>query len=463
MHRARILVVDDNAAELERCVTALRALPDVETVGLLKSTDALARLSSESFDLLVTDLRMPMVSGQDLMRVAAAEDPDLPVLVLTGFPSVDTALSAMKEGAADYLSKPVHVAELQAVAARLLETRRLKGEHRLLARRLDIATEGADLVGASPAIAAMLDVLRRLAATDLDVLIVGETGTGKELVARRLHARAPSRTGRFVPVDCGAIPEALLESQLFGHERGAFSGADRRAIGLLEYADGGTFFLDELSSLPLALQAKLLRVLQERRFRRVGGTQEIPVSVRVVAAVNQPPEALVSRGQLREDLFHRLNVGRVNLPPLRERAGDVPLLAAHFLQRFGRDGAGVQAISQEAMTLLEAFRWPGNVRQLQNVLRRCLALASTDVLRTTDLPEELRPDLALGPPILAAGSFAEARERHVAAFERAYLEAVLRQHAGDVSQACEHSGISRATFYRLLGKHGVDPQRFRDS
>jgi DNA-binding NtrC family response regulator len=462
VHRARILVVDDSEDVLKYVVAALSALPNVETVGLLRSTDALARLSDESFDLLVTDLRMPMVSGQDLIRVAAAEDPDLPVLVLTGFPSVDTALTAMKEGAADYLSKPVHPGELQAVAARLLETRRLKGEHRLLARRLQLTSDATDLVGASPAMVRLLDLMRKLSASDLDVLIVGETGTGKEIVAQRIHARSPMSEGRFVPVDCGAIPEHLLESELFGHERGAFTGADRKSIGLLEYADGGTFFLDELQSLPLPLQAKLLRVLQERRFRRVGGTHEVAVTVRVVAAVNQSPEELVRMGRLREDLFHRLNVGRVDLPPLRERAGDIPLLASHFLARFGREGSGVQAISQDAMALLEAYPWPGNVRQLQNVLRRCLALSAGEVLRTADLPEEIQL-AADATHAEEAGDFSAARDRHLRVFEHAYLEAALRRSLGDVTKACDASGIPRATLYRMLHRHGIDPDRFRST
>ncbi len=463
MPDSRILVVDDSAAELERCLAALAALPDVSAEGMLRSADALTRLGSESFDLLVTDLRMPMVSGQDLIRVAGAVDPDMPVLVLTGFPSVDTALAAMKEGAADYLSKPVNAAELQAVVARLLETRRLRGEHRLLERRLEQSSEQADLVGTSPAMVRVLDVIRKLSASDLDILIVGETGTGKELVARRIHARSPQASGRFVPVDCGAIPEHLLESELFGHERGAFTGADRRAIGLLEFADGGTFFLDELQSLPLPLQAKLLRVLQERRFRRVGGTQELEVTVRVVAALNEPPEELLRLGRLREDLFHRLNVGRVELPPLRLRDGDVPLLAAHFLSRLGREGIGVQAISHEAMAILQAHPWPGNVRQLQNVLRRCLALAAGDVLRSDDLPDDIRGTRSDVPPRPSRGRFTAARDRHMAHFERTYLEDILRQSLGEVTEACAASGIPRATLYRMLKKHGIDPDRFRAS
>ena len=459
---ARVLVVDDNAAELERCVAALAAMPNVRAEGLVRSTEALTRLGAETFDLLVTDLRMPVVDGLDLLRVAAVQDPDLPVLVLTGFPSVDTALAALKAGASDYLTKPVHPEELTAVAARLLHARRLKGEHRLLERRLGHTAEATDLVGASPAMVQVLDVVRRLAASDLDILIVGETGTGKELVARRIHRLSPQASGRFVPVDCGAIPEQLLESELFGHEKGSFTGADRRSMGLLEYADGGTFFLDEVQSLPVRLQAKLLRALQERRCRRVGAAEEMAVSVRVVAAVNEDPEELVARGRLRQDLYHRLDVGRVDLPPLRDRSGDVPLLAGYFLQRFGREGSGIQGISRDAMAMLEAHPWPGNVRQLQNVLRRCMALTSGELLRSEDIPPEIRGHAAPDPGGLS-GTFAAARERHLGAFEQAYLEAALRASAGDVTRAAGESGVPRATFYRLLKKHHVDPYRFRAS
>lgn len=464
MRSARVLVVDDSAVELDRCVAALAALPEVQAEGLLHSTEALTRLSSESYDLLITDLRMPVVDGLDLVRVAAAQDPDLPVLVLTGFPSVDTALAALKEGAADYLTKPVYPAELQTVAARLLQERRLRGEHRLLERRMEHAVEGTDLIGASPGMIRVLDVVRRLAASDLDVLIVGETGTGKELVARRIHRESAHASGRFVAVDCGAIPGQLLESELFGHEKGAFTGADRRSLGLLEFADGGTFFLDEVQSLPPQLQAKLLRAIQERRFRRVGGTQEIKASVRVVAALNEDPGTLMRTGRLREDLYHRLNVGRVELPPLRDRPGDVTLLAGYFLGRLGREGRGVQGISAEALAILEGYSWPGNVRQLQNVLKRCVALAAADVLRSDDLPDEIRGTSAKAD-LLPHGAerFADARERHLARFERAYLEAALRASRGDVSDACAASGIPRATFYRMLKKHGVDPEGFRTS
>lgn len=459
MRDARVLVVDDDPAELQRCLTALSEIPGVEAEGTTRSTEALTRLGNESFDLLVTDLRMPVVDGMDLLRVASAHDPDLPVLVLTGFPSVDTALATLKAGADDYLTKPVHPGELVAVVERLLEGRRLRREHSLLERRLGLGDQ-ADLIGASPSMVRVLDMVRRLAASDLDVLIVGETGTGKELVARRVHALSP-RPGRFVPVDCGAIPESLVESELYGHEKGAFTGADRRSMGLLEYADGGTFFLDEVQALPLGLQAKLLRSLQERRFRRVGATQELQVNVRVVAALNEDPADLVRLGRLREDLHHRLNVGRVDLPPLRERKGDVRLLVGHFFDRYRGDGAhAVQALSEEAMALLEAYAWPGNVRELQNVLRRSLALAHGDVLTPEDLPDTVR-GAGTGPASAELGPFTAARDRYLADFERGYLRDALRAGHGDVSEVSRRTGISRATLYRMLKRHGIDPDSFR--
>ena len=460
MAEARILVVDDSALELERCRAALDELPEVTVAAVSRSSDALTLLGSESFDVLVTDLRMPLVDGLDLVRVAQAHDPDMPVLMLTGYPSVDTALSALKAGAADYLTKPVHAGELQAVVTRVLEGRRLKRENRLLERRLDPDGGGVDMVGASAVFVDLLDVVRRLAHSDLDILVVGETGTGKELVARRIHQLSVQGRGRFVGVDCGTIPEHLLESELYGHEKGAFTGADSRSMGLVEYADGGTLFLDEVQSLPPQLQAKLLRVLQERCFRRVGGTAELKAHVRVVAALNEDPEELIRLGRLREDLYHRLNVGRIEVPPLRDRAGDVRLLAHHFVSRYRPPDGGVEGISDEAITVLERYTWPDNVRELQNTLRRSLALATGGHLTSADLPSSLTRG---APPGGAAdiGPFQVARDRHLAEFERSYLRAILREVGGDVAAAARRSGISRATLYRLLSKHALDPDHYR--
>lgn len=453
MADARVLVVDDDAAELKRCLAALEDLEGVRAEGMTRSTEALTRLGNEAFDLLITDLRMPVVDGMDLLRVAAAHDPDLPVLVLTGFPSVDTALATLKAGADDYLTKPVHPGELVAVVQRLLEGRRLRREHSLLERRLGMGDE-SDLVGASPAMVRVLDVVRRMAASDLDVLIVGETGTGKELVARRVHALS-ARPGRFVPVDCGAIPDHLVESELYGHEKGAFTGADRRTMGLLEYADGGTFFLDEVQSLAVTLQAKLLRSLQERRFRRVGAAQEIRANVRVVAALNEDPDELLRRGRLREDLYHRLNVGRVELPPLRERQGDIPLLVDYFLRRFSPgDPESVHGVSKGAMALLEAYPWPGNVRELENILERSLLFTRDKEITKLDLEQSATAN--------ALDEWKDIKESALARVEQAYLETALKAHRGDVNKIAEGMGITPRAVYGKLKKYEINPAEYRN-
>jgi DNA-binding NtrC family response regulator len=450
---SRVLVVDDNDAELQLCVDALRAGGDLKVEGLVRSTEALTRLGGEAFDVLVTDLRMPMVDGLDLLRVAHAQDPDMPVLVLTGYPSVDTALAALKEGAADYLTKPVHPGELVAVVERLLEGRKLRREHRLLERRLRVEDTGADLIGTSPAMVELLDVVRRLAVSDLDVLIVGETGTGKELVARRMHRLSPRARGRFVPVDCGTIPEGLIESELFGHEKGAFTGADRRTMGLLEYADGGTFFLDEVQALPPTVQAKLLRTLQERTLRRVGSTEERSVVVRVVAAANESPEELVRVGRLREDLLHRLNVGRIDLPPLRERNGDVALLAEHFMRRYGGEGpaGGTRRLSGDALSALEAYAWPGNVRELQNVVAGLALIAPVRgrvSCRHVDLVLATAGAARHAPPM--------SLERARRACERQTVAAALARHAGRRTAAARELGLTRQGLAKIIRRLHIE-------
>ncbi len=461
MNNARILVVDDNATELERCREALAGLPNCSVVAEGRSSAALKLLGSGSFDLVVSDLRMPVVDGLDILRVSNSIDPELPVVILTGYPSVDTAVSALKEGAADYLSKPVNLEELVMVATRLLETRRLRGEHRLLQRRVDRDYVFGDMIGKSAGMRRVFDSVRRLASSDVDVLIIGETGTGKELVARSLHRQSTGRPGRFVPVDCAAIPESLMESELFGHERGAFTGADRKSIGLMEFAQRGTFFLDEVNALPLSMQAILLRALEERRFRRVGATQETDADIRVVAAANEDLAALVEEGRFRADLYYRLNVGRVVLPPLRDRVEDIPLLVDHFLERHqGAEDRRVTGISEDALQILARFGWPGNIRQLRNVIRRALTMASGPVLNADDLPDEVVAELARGVPV-ASGSFFEVRAEHQERFEKEYIVARLRECVGDVSAAARRSAMPRGTFYRLMKKHDLTAEPFR--
>jgi DNA-binding NtrC family response regulator len=323
----------------------------------------------------------------------------------------------------------------------------------------------ADFIGSGPAMQKVFTRIDQVAATDVDVLILGETGTGKELVARSIHDRSHRANEAFVAVDCGAIPENLLESEFFGHERGAFTGADSRRIGLLEHANGGTFFLDEVGELPLLLQAKLLRSLQERKLRRVGGRDEIAIDIRVIAATARHLEQMIREKTFREDLFYRINVVRIDLPPLRERGDDLGLLIEYFAQRYSREmGKAVVGITPEAYQVLSHYRWPGNVRELQNVIRRGIALTSGSLISLDDLPDEIVASAGLMETAstegTATGFFAE-RERFVQKFERDYLRNLLQNHQGNVKSAAIEAGLPRGTLYRLMKNHGIDGDEFR--
>lgn len=324
----------------------------------------------------------------------------------------------------------------------------------------------ADFVGSGPAMQKVFTLIEQVATTDVDVLILGDTGTGKELVARSIHDRSRRSNQPFVAVDCGAIPENLLESEFFGHERGAFTGADARRVGLLEHANGGTFFLDEVGELPLLLQAKLLRTLQERKLRRVGGREEISIDVRVIAATGRNLEQMIREKTFREDLFYRINVVRIDLPPLRDRGDDLGLLIEHFAQRYSREmGKAVVGITPEAYQVLAHYRWPGNVRELQNVIRRGIALTRGSMISIDDLPDDIVASAGLSesPPSAtgaASGFFAE-RDRFVLKFERDYLSSLLRKHQGNVKSAAIEAGLPRGTLYRLMKNHGLDGDQFR--
>lgn len=316
-------------------------------------------------------------------------------------------------------------------------------------------------VGGSPAMRAVQETVQRVAVTDVDVLILGETGTGKELVARAVHDNSRRRAGPFVPIDCGAIPENLLESELFGYERGAFTGADRQRRGLMETASGGTFFLDEIGDLPIVLQAKLLRVLQERVLRRVGGNDEVPIDVRIVAATSLNLDEMVRERRFREDLFYRINVVRIDLPPLRDRGDDLGLLAEHFIERFSREmQRPIPALTGEAYSLMRRYRWPGNIRELQNVIRRAIALSNDKMLGPDDLPVSLvaEADARRGD---AARGFFEIRNDYVARFEREYFTSLLERHHGNVKEAAREARLPRGTLYRLLSQHAINPDIFR--
>ncbi len=460
MVKLRILVVDDEEGMLEVCADTLGALPYATVVTEQNSRRALARIQEDAFDLLITDIRMPGVDGVELLRAVRERDATLPALMLTAYPTVDTAVEAMKLGASDYITKPFRPEDLLAAARRLLESRRLREENDLLQRQLDRRHSFDDLVGGTPAMQALYDLIERVAQTDADVLILGETGTGKELVARAIHRRSPRASGRFVPVDCGAIPDALMESELFGHERGAYTGANARSLGLLEFAHHGTFFLDEVAELPVRLQAKLLRVLQERSVRRVGSTQELEVDVRTLAATSRDLTGEIREGRFREDLYYRINVACIELPPLRERAEDIPLLVEHFRSRFAPPmGRQDVELDGEVIELMVKYSWPGNVRELQNVVKRLLAMSRGNRVTPEDLPEELM--LRVADVESDGQGFFEERARQLGTFEAEYLTALMRTSAGDATQAAREARIPRGTLYRLLKKHGISPADFR--
>ncbi len=461
MTRMRVLVVDDEEGMLEVCHDTLLKLDDVEISVESQSRRAAERLASESFDLLVTDIKMPGLSGVELLRLARKHNPNLPALMMTAFPAVETAVESMKLGASDYIIKPFIPDDLLATVSRLLENLRLKEENRLLVRRLERPYCFDDILGESPAMRAVFDVINRIAETDVDVLITGETGTGKELVARSIHKRSRRKGGRFVPVDCGAIPENLLESEFFGHERGAFTGAHEKSLGLLEFADGGTFFLDEVTELSLLLQSKLLRALQEKRVRRVGGKEEIDLNVRILAATARDIREEVREKRFREDLFYRINVVRIELPPLGDRGDDIRLLTSHFVDRYARElGKPVEGIEAEAMDVLACYSWPGNVRELQNVLRRAITLTGHATLTVDDLPDEVVIDAEKRSEAGHAGYF-QLRARRLDAFEKEYLTSLLVEYGGNVTPAAAAAELPRGTFYRLMKRHGLRAEKFR--
>jgi DNA-binding NtrC family response regulator len=463
MAEPRILIVDDEPDMVDNCVRILRRAGH----RCLTTTDphrALALLESEHPDLLLTDLKMPEIDGLALLRRAHELDPALPVVVITAFATIESAVAAIKHGAFDYLPKNFSVDQLTLVVERALRQRRLALENRNLREQLQTTFGLDNVIGRSPAMAQVFELVKKAARSEANILVLGESGTGKELIARAVHANSPRAAQAFVPVDCASLPENLLESELFGHEKGAFTGAVRTKPGLMEVATGGTLFLDEIGELPVSLQVKLLRALQERQIRRVGGTALIDVDVRVVSATNRNLREAAAQGQFREELYYRVNVIEIRLPPLRERAGDVRLLAHAFLKRYGQ--GRVHGYEDAAMTVLEAYAWPGNVRELQNVVERACVLAEGDTITRRDLPEHV---LAGSPRGAAPGSptaavetqlaattdlgLKDAKERWMAVLEASYLRELLERHAGNISAAAKAAGIDRKTFHRLVNKH----------
>jgi len=452
---AHILVVDDE----KNYRTILAQLLEGEGYRVSVAENpfaALELLGRESVSLILSDLRMPRMDGMAFLQQVREEVGEVPFVILTAFATVETALAAMKAGAFDYLLKPFNNEDILLTVSKALAYARLQTENAALRRQLEQGRE-REILGESPAIRKLLLDIGRVAPARTSVLIVGESGTGKELVARALHRASPRGKGPLVSINCAAFAENLLESELFGHERGAFTGATERKRGLLEVADGGTLFLDEIGEFPLTLQPKLLRVLQERRFRRVGGTAEIESDVRVVAATHRDLAAMLTSGTFREDLYYRLNVVTLHVPPLRERPEDVPLLALHFLRRFGRElDRLVVSLHAEALKILQGYAWPGNVRELQNVIERGVLFCAGDTLRIADLPEPLRQSAGETTAPAVSLELDRPLPELLDAIEEELIRRALVKTRGVQAQAAELLGISRSNLQYKLKKFGLD-------
>ena len=447
----RVLIVDDELSMREMLAILLKKEGlDVRTAA--SRAEAARTLGEGPVDLVLTDVKLPDGDGLEILRQVKAAAPETPVVVMTAFGTTEMAVGARKLGAEAYILKPFDVDELRIVVRDALANRNLREENVRLKREVGQAYGLDRVIGVSEVMASLFEMVRAIAPTSSTVLITGESGTGKELVAHAIHGLSSRAEGPFVSVNCGALTETLLESELFGHVKGAFTDARQSKKGLFEAAHGGTLFLDEVGETSLAMQVKLLRALQERRIRRVGGTEETEVDVRVIAATNAPLEEYVKQKRFREDLFYRLQVIPIVTPPLRERREDIPLLAQHFTQRFARQmGKGVAKVSQEAMQLLGAFSWPGNVRQLENVIERAVALETTEAVLPERLPDNIRSPQRSEPLPAIGNGFS--LDDFMLSVEARLLNEALERAAGDRAQAAQLLGISSRSLRYLIQKH----------
>ncbi len=450
MQKEKILVIDDERDMLSGCQKFL------ETAGyavvIAESGKAgIALFETENPDLVIVDLKMPGMDGMAVLQSIMARDREAVVIVFTGYGTIEGAVEAIKAGAFDFIQKVFDPDEFLIVIERALKLRRARVENSALKQMLDTRFRFENIIGNSDAITQVFDLMRKISDIDANVLITGESGTGKELVARCIHANSKRSHKPFVPLTCGGLPEPLIESELFGHAKGAFTDAKQERVGLIEHARGGTFFLDEIGELPMLLQVKLLRVLEDHKIRRLGSNQEVEIDIRLISATNQNIEALIGEGRFREDLFYRINTFEIHLPPLRERQGDIPLLAHHFLNHFAETSKKtIQGISTEAMVVLCGYNWPGNVRELMHVIERAVALSEEGREITPDLfPEPIGGGLKVEPQTKAYKSHLKTR---IAVFEKLMIQDVIEKYAGNITQAAEELGLTRNGLIKKMAR-----------
>jgi len=456
MHTAKILVVDDDGVARELLADALKK-EGYEVEAFSSGEEAIERGRRGQVDLVLTDLKMGTVDGLTVLREFKRFSPDTSIVLLTSFGSLEGAIEAIKQGAYDYLAKPFKKEEIKLVVQRSLDHSQLVRENTRYRDELKGREDWSPLVGSSPAMLEVYKLVARVSEGRSTVLLQGESGTGKELIARAIHANSPRREKPFIPVNCGALPDTLLESEMFGYEKGAFTGAVGTKAGLFEAANGGTLFLDEIGDLSPALQVKLLRVMQDQEVRRVGGTTSLKVDVRIIVATNRDLEQFVKEGKFRDDLYYRLNVVRITLPTLAERKEDVPMLAHHFLQKYaGGSARAVRGFLPDTMALLKQYRWPGNVRELENAIERAVSLSHGPLLTPDDLPAALRQS---GSQV---GDKTEVSDQHdevcltLEEVEKRHLIRVLKETKGNKVRAAKILGIDRRTLYRMAERFGLE-------
>ena len=442
---SKIIAIDDDPVTcsiFSRILTTCGCSYEI----IKNGSEAIKRIKGERYDLLITDLKMPKVDGLTILKESKMAYPDTPVIIITGYSTVETAVEAMKLGAYDYIRKPIDPDELLLIIERAFENKRLIDENRLLKEELSERFGFESIVGQSSGMLQVFDIVKKVSQSRANVIIRGESGTGKELVARAIHFNGPRRRNKFIALNCGAIADTLIENELFGHEKGAFTGALAQKIGLLEAAKGGTLFLDEIGNISEAMQIKFLRVIQERSFYRIGGTSEIVVDIRFICATNRDIEKMIEEGKFREDLFHRLNVVTITLPPLRERTEDIPLLVNHVIKRFANYyGRSVKRITDEAMNVLMQYNWKGNVREVENIIERAINLMEGDTITVADLPAHIFQRNEMKE---IKGKISTLRE-----MERTHILNVLKEANGDRAKAAEILGIDKTTLWRKMKRY----------
>jgi DNA-binding NtrC family response regulator len=458
----RLLIVDDReltCKQLQKLLQSEQLIVEYRTEG----HEALKALKEADYSVLLTDLQMPKMSGMELIREIQAHRIPVTIIVIAGHGSIEDAVQAIRLGASDFLTKPLNTAQLRLVIDRALRERTLQDELAQLRAGLQKQFSFQNILSKNQRMHAIFELISTVAHTNSTVLIEGETGTGKEQVARAIHATATERSGPFVAINCAALPETLLESELFGHEKGSFTSAVGQRKGRFEMAEGGTIFLDEIGDMPASMQAKLLRVLQERCFERVGGTETIRVDVRVITASNRSLRQLVKDGKFREDLYYRLNVIKIDLPPLRDRREDVPLLATHFTQKYARPGESPKQIAPDAMELLVSHSWPGNIRELENAMERACVTCRDQQIRIENLPPDLsrQPKPTSSFPIDLSRPLGEHLQQATAQIEREYLVRALKETRGHIGECARICGLSRRSVAAKVSEYQLDKGAFK--